>query len=725
MPDEIDDRDHRLNEVTAEYLERKSGTEPNIRSLREETLVTYPDFKEELTAFFKDEDILRPSQPDFGNDYAVLGVIGESIGTVYLAFDNKLQKLVAIKTFNRSGAVGTSQDREVILKEARKAASLRHPNIVTVYHVGEDFFVMDYIEGESLADVVHNGSLPSKTAVQYVKTISEAIEHAHQRMIWHCDLKPANILMDRDQRIYVTDFHQAKHVGENRRYLPYRAGIGTPAYMAPEQVTGDDLTTATDVYGLGGILYTLLTGSSPCEVEGKTFAEISQLVLREPPVSPRVRNAKVDRDLEAICLKCLRKKKDERYGSPGELVRALELYQAGKETARRWGRLEATSRWCLRNPGPAVLIPAVALVTFVAVVLALLTAKDRKAAQLQEARQSNSVAAKILARNALSEIRELSHIIEKATSDPKLIQDLAGISKKAAGDPNLVKELADTKHPDLERYVKTLCGEVSLIQFQDCFVLDEHGHEVADYRIEGKYQKTPGDLSWRDYFQGAKEHIALGKQTKAPMASDYGNSVHIGKVYRSKTDSLSKLPISAPILDHNGKFLGVICIGVRNGDQLGLVIPQDQRQEVALIAPKDIDSQTETRREKTVILFHREYEPGEDPATTQSPIPQTTQPNHANELNDSEQQPLPSREDYVDPVGSVHDRFRGRWIAGFAPVGNTGIVVIVQQHYEEAMREDPSTRYLRVWAFVVLLLCVIALPVWLWLWRLQENLLIG
>lgn len=720
---ETDSREHQIDKIIVEYLEQRSGSEQNLCALRGHFLTRYPEFKEELMAFFKDEDVFRPqdSLRKFGDDFEVLGVIGESVGTVYLAFWRSQEKLVAIKTFNRD-SVGTGQVGEVVRKEALRAASLRHANIVTVHQVAEHFFVMDYIEGETLAHVVHNGPLRElKMAAQYVKMIAQAIDYAHnhapQKGILHCDLKPANILMDHDQRIYVTDFHQAKRIGENGRCLPYHPGIGTPEYMAPEQMTGDELTKATDIYGLGGILYALLTGSPPFEVQGKTWEEIKKMVCEESPVPPRARNPKVNEDLNAICLRCLNKNKDLRFESAYELAREIERCQAGEQTKTRpWGRLEATIRWCFRKPGPAALIPALILASILTVTLTLLTAKDRKAAQLQEALQSNGDAAKILAANALSEIRDLSRIVGKAARDLKLISGLAS-SEKALGDAPLFKRLASENNP-LEQYVETLCSEGHLIFIQDCFVLDQHGNEVADYRIElehgqqfGKHEKTLGDLSWRDYFKGAKAHIGL--------AAAY--SVHIGKVYRSLTDHLSKLSISAPILDDHGKFLGVICIGVRNSSQLGLVIPDDHRHQVALIAPKDIDSQTETRPGQSVILFHPAYRPSDDTVSTQSPIPETQKWSHAKELNDSEQPPLRPREDYVDPVGSVQEKFRGRWIAGFAPVGNTGIVVVVQQRYDEAMKSDPSTRYLRVWTFGVLLLAISALFVRLWLRRARNQ----
>lgn len=634
----------------------------------------------------------QDSLPYFGDDYEVLEKIGHGgRGIVYKVRQRSLNKLVAIKTIIGDPS-GAPRDLERIREEARKVAGLRHSNIVPVHHVDITgrFFVMDYIQGRNLDDFVGEQPLPAPKAVEYLKPVADAILHAHQRGILHCDLNPRNILVEQieEEKPYVTDFDLANRIGENGGHLP-SAIRGTLAYMAPEQVTKSELTTATDIYGLGGILYKMLTGRPPFQVQGKSWQEIEKLLVQESPAPPSRANPGVDKDLEAICLKCLSKDKGRRYGSAYGLKRDLERYQAGEPIdPRPRGRKERTARWCLRNPGPAVLISAVVLITILTVALALLTAKDRKAAQLQQALQSNRNAAKILAGDALSEIQDLSGTVRNAAGDPRLIGELASLSEKAAGDPERLKRFEDMNNPDLEQYVETLCRNAPpSLPFQDCFVLDERGYEVGDYTIEpgksGEHRKTPGPLSWRDYFHGAQAQ------------SDAGNAVHIGKVYRSKSDQFYKLPISAPVLNGQ-KFLGVICIALRTDGHLGLVIPDDPSHKVALIAPEDREEAGQSPPENPVILFHPAYKAGFTPKYAKSPIPAQT-------------------DDYKDPVGSVDDNFKGRWIAGSAQVGNTAIVMLVQQRYEDAVKSDPSTWYLRIWTFAVLLLAIIALFVWLWL----------
>ena len=156
-----------------------------------------------------------------------------------------LNKTVAIKTII-AGQLATESEVERIYKEARRAARLRHPNIVTVHQVaereGHHFFVMEYIEGKSLADLIDDGPVSSTQAAHYSRTVAEAIHYAHQRQILHCDLKPANIVLDEQGKAHVTDFGLAKRLGEDTRYLPSSAVGGTAGYMAPEQVSADELT---------------------------------------------------------------------------------------------------------------------------------------------------------------------------------------------------------------------------------------------------------------------------------------------------------------------------------------------------------------------------------------------------------------------------------------------------------------------------------------------------
>ncbi len=692
--DETSGREERIEEIIAACLDaREAGDDSSLEAI----VARYPGFEKELREFLENEgfvmSVLKADDdvpPYFGGDYEVLEEIGRGgMGVVYKCRQKSLDKPVAIKTII-GGSFVTPPDIERIRKEAQKAAGLRHPNIVTVHHVaeydGQHFFVMDYIEGRSLADLVHEPPLASSNnAVQYLKTIADAIHYAHQRQILHCDLKPANILIDDEGKLYVTDFGLAKRLGEDGKYLPLSTAGGTATYMAPEQVTGDEFTTATDIYGLGGILYALLTGSSP--FRGKTLEETLKRVREESPTPPRARNPEVDKDLEAICLMCLKKNKDERYGSAYGLVRDLERYQNGEETAaRRWTRRERVVGWCRRNPVIAGMISAVTLMSILTLVMAVSTAKARESAQLQDALQTNTFAARDLATTALFQLTELSRNAERITADP-----------------GLAILLAKNDRNGLQRFLFNACGREfegtgQPIQFKSCYILNRDGIMTA--HAPGAPDLIGKDFSFRDYFKCAQAQ---------------GRPACISRVYHGTSDALYKFAISAPIRDRQNNFLGMIATSVTTDAAMGPVITTYPNRKVAIIAltePSDLDSTeggTESSPDKYAILFHPGYRRGVDPV--EFPY-----------INKIRTRPILPDDNYTDPVSSVAKDYEGRWIAGFAPAGDTHFVVIVQQRYAQALALDPSTFHnLIVWTAIVIFLAIAIIVFVLWRWPRRSH----
>ncbi len=667
-----------------------------------EILRLYPEYEKELKEFL--QNLARfPSPvptvpPDFGDDYEVIEEIGRGgMGIVYKAHQKSLKKVVAIKTIVE-GQFATGSDVERIHKEARRAARLRHPNIVTVHlvaeHAGRDFFVMEYIEGKSLADRVYDGPLSCSEAAQYVKTVAEAIHYAHQRQILHSDLKPANILLDEEGSPHVTDFGLAKRLGKGAKHLTTTAVGGTASYMAPEQVVGGELTTATDVYGLGAVLYALLTGASP--LRAKTVEETLRLVREKPPRPPSERNPQVDRDLEAICLKCLSKERDERYGSADALAEDLARYQSGEETTvRPWSRRERIKGWYRRDPVVTGMAAAVVGIAALTIVMSLTVAQARKEAQLAEALQSNTFVARDVSKTALLQLHDLSDAVEVASGDISL----ADLLKKDDQDA-------------LQGYLEQVCRDRPS-DFATCFILDAEGLIVARARPR---QPVVDDLSeesfrWRDYFKGARAHSGLERQKR----------VHISSVYRGRSDDLYKFAISAPILDGNDRFLGVIATSVTTGATIGLVDLNDPRREVVLIAPKNVDgaeSDGGSQPGQYVVLFHPAYRLGVAAVefSDRVGITRDLKRVHAEELENPTIL-LPPRDDYFDPVESLDSEYGGRWIAGFATVGHTGFAVIVQQRFEEALELDPSvSRNLLVGSALVSFLALVIVAGALWRW---------
>jgi serine/threonine protein kinase/Flp pilus assembly protein TadD len=339
------------------------------------------------------------------------------MGVVFKARQATLNRDVAVKLL-RDDHRADSGRRERFLQEARAVARLRHPHLVQVYEFGEvpasgatgsrPYLVLEYVSGGSLADLLRGSPQPPAEAARLVETIADAIHYAHEQGVIHRDLKPANVLLQRaegraEERIEVirgpvprhltadlcakvTDFGLAKILAGSD--LTQSGDVlGTPCYMAPEQASGkvEAITTAVDVYGLGAILYETLTGRPP--FAAATVVATLGLVRQDEPVPPRRLQPTVPRDLETICLKCLRKEAGRRYATAKDLADDLRRFRAGEPVrARPVGTSERVVSWCRRNPGVAGLLAALLLV-FLAGVAGVLWQWHRASRERDIARQ--------------------------------------------------------------------------------------------------------------------------------------------------------------------------------------------------------------------------------------------------------------------------------------------------------------------------------------------------
>jgi WD40 repeat protein len=284
--------------------------------------------------------------------YVLLERIGRGgMGVVYRARHVGLNRLVALKVLP---PVGPGMEANRFRNEAEMIAALDHPGIVPVYEVGEHagsaYFAMKLCEGGSLAERLTNYRDDARSAACLVVQVAHALYHAHQHGILHRDLKPSNILLDASGTPHLADFGLAKRLQSGPDLTLSGTLLGTPSYMAPEQTAGTRaaVTTVTDIYGLGAVLYALLTGAPP--FRGPTPLEILLLVQHTQPRPPRALNPRLDRDLETICLKCLEKDASRRYASAAALAEDLERWLRGEPIAARpVGRLERVRAWCRRN----------------------------------------------------------------------------------------------------------------------------------------------------------------------------------------------------------------------------------------------------------------------------------------------------------------------------------------------------------------------------------------
>src|SRR5256884_6263268 len=293
-------------------------------------------------------------------DYELVEEVGRGgQGVVFRARQKSLSRTVALKVISL-GQWASKAHLKRFRREAEAAASLDHPSIVPIYEVGERegacYFSMKFVEGGQLDEVVKRAPISIRQAAELIAKVARTVHYAHEHGILHRDIKPGNILLDTKGEPLLTDFGLVRLVEAESTITGTLEVLGTPSYMAPEQAVGETrkLTSATDVYGLGAVLYQLLTGQPP--FAGGTTYETIRLLRDTEPRPPRLLNPKIDRDLSTICLKCLEKDPKRRYSLALALAEDLQHWLRHESIkARRTGVFTRGRKWVRRNPSSALL----------------------------------------------------------------------------------------------------------------------------------------------------------------------------------------------------------------------------------------------------------------------------------------------------------------------------------------------------------------------------------
>ncbi len=382
------DSDAVLELIYTEFaLRERLGTTPETKEYFER----FPELRKDLEELFQVHKTLaggletislnaKEEPPEildrrFG-EFELIHELGRGgMGVVYKARDLRLGRIVALKMVLAGTFAGPLQ-RSRFRAEAEAAAQLDHPNIISIFEVGEHenqpFFTMRLIEGGSLAHHLASFVGNPRATAEMIRKVADAIHHAHQRGVLHRDLKPANILLEaaegkgpEEWTPSITDFGLARRV-QGKTHLTQSASlVGTLTYMAPEQAggTGQHLTTAVDIYSLGVILYECLTGRVPFDVDSALDAIME--LRHSDPVHPTRLRAELPRDLETICLKCLEKEPAKRYATAGELAADLRRFLNGEPIrARPLTGTEILWRWAKRNVTAATIVSASLVTSF-------------------------------------------------------------------------------------------------------------------------------------------------------------------------------------------------------------------------------------------------------------------------------------------------------------------------------------------------------------------------
>ena len=491
-------------------------------------------------------------------DYELLEEVGRGgQGVVFRARQKSLNRIVALKVISLGQWASKVHLRRFRL-EAEAAARLEHPGIVPIHEVGERdgscYFSMKFVEGGQLDEVARREPMPPRRGAELIAKVARTVHYAHEHGILHRDIKPGNILLDAKGEPHLTDFGLARLVESESSVTQTLDVLGTPSYMAPEQALGNNaaVSSATDVYGLGAVLYQLLTGQPPF-AGGATYETI-KLLLDTEPRQPRLLNPKIDRDLSTICLKCLEKDPKRRYTSALALAEDLERWLKHEPIqARHTGIFARGKKWVRRNPSSALLAASLIalaaaagwivwksefirqpLATGIAVLpFENLSEQRENAAAFVDGVQDDILTKlariadlKVISRSSVMEYREKRNV-RQIGNDLRVSHLLEGSVRRIGTRFHMNAQLIDT-HTDTHVWVEQYDGDFNdlfAIQSEIAQKIAERNRELEEAGFGVQVQDVPGLSLVFSTSSGARRRVPIKATAKQTVTEDMGPNV--------------------------------------------------------------------------------------------------------------------------------------------------------------------------------------------------------
>jgi len=586
-------------------------------------------------------------------------------GVVYLARQVSTGKAVALK-LAREDVLDRASVRAVFQGEAEAGRVLDHPYIGRVLESGEHderpFLVMPLLEGGALQETENRKRFTTPGGVlDLIWKVASAVEFAHSRGILHCDLKASNIVFTADIQPRVCDFGLARPIDPTRAQV----GGGTRGWMSPEQVRRETLTTASDVFALGVLLYWLIRGDLPFGNDGDFEHRVQHQELAPPgPWQPEL-----DWGLYAICHRATQKDTKARYGSALELVKDLErLKERRPPLAHKtplsgliWHRVQAHG----------AVQPVITILLSLMTVIALLTAQRQREELRNTVLDMNAYAASGQAAQILYRLREYAERIALVARDPEVI----GIAESSSRADVAAAVSPDNPCADERALVGPESLRPSAQGFDSMQVLNRWGCSRARFPADPSSSNYASErFDWRDYFRGAEQAALRGEVSSM-----------VRRAYRSSISRHIKFAVSAPIF-RQGSWVGVVSGSITSASTLNRPykrMDSDERMTVLVGAfeGERIGGQTSMPSD-FAYLVHPKLGFGDKLLLDRKHaalLQRAFRADTGRQFELSSTLPLPSA-DYVDPL------LGGRWLAAFAAVGNTGHFVVVQTRDEAATR---------------------------------------